>query len=154
MSKRSTIIISLFFVIVAIYAFITTNQTISLCSVVSEINQFKPTYRLDETSYSDYIGVNLTEKQREELISSLCGIEVKRGKAPSRIHGDRTISFSLISHTPDIRMYFILDICRSEWSYVIINDIEYKISEKDAIDLLHLFNKNLPLDSEHSRCEF
>lgn len=110
--------------------------------------------RLDRTSYSDFSKFELTDIQKEQIISQIIEMKYERGRKPDYYHGNRTISFAVINHDLQFQMYFNLDICRPEWSVVVLNDKGYEISKEDAIDLLHIFEEGLPLDDDNSRCKW
>ena len=123
-------------------------------SLYHDTNSDDINIRLDRTSYSDFYKFELTDIQNQQIISQIVEMKYERGRKSDYYHGDRTISFAVINRDLQFQMYFNLDICRPEWSVVVLNDKEYKISKEDAIDLLHLFEEGLPLDDDNSRCKW
>lgn len=123
-------------------------------SLYHDTNSDDINIRLDRTSYSDFSKFELTDIQKQQIISQIVAMKYERGRKPDHYHGDRTISFTVINRDLQFLMYFHLDICRPEWSVAVLNDRGYKLSKEDAIDLLHIFEEELPLDGDNSRCKW
>ncbi len=147
--RRNAILIISMALIAVIY-----NLPITFHSLYPENDQANIIFQMEKTSYVDDSGLELSTIQEQNIISSVLELKFSRGKVPAFYHGDRTISFRLMSQDHKFNMYINLDICRPEWSIVVLDEKGYEIGEKDAIKLIQIFDENLPLDSNNSRCKY
>ena len=149
--KKFIMIISV--ILILCLSIVIYKTPVNFYSLYHDKNSDNISVRLDRTAYSDFSKFELTDIQKEQIISQIIEMKYERYKKPDYYHGNRTISFAVINHDLRFQMYFNLDICKPEWSVVVLNAKGYKISKEDAIDLLHLFEQGLPLDDDNSRCK-